>query len=253
MTVTSVHVLRYDAGRDGAALNSSRPGGARYWHPGVYTTQDGSGIPIPDEREWTVLATWEDAAAWRCALHGDGPWDGARESWSCLLSAGQTRYNPAAPAWADGSDVPPFGAVSVDEPTGPVAVVTTVAHCGDHLERVLQFARDVESIVDTLPETPGFLGHRLGGSQDFPQSVDSFTFSLWASWSDARKWAYRTGVHSRAMKDHMGGQHVVRGSFTTFGVLEARGSSEVIDGAALDRLLAQPTDRRLRLTQVLSS
>jgi hypothetical protein len=50
----------------------------------------------------------------------------------------------------------------------------------------------------------------------------------------------------------MAGDHVVRGSFTTFGVLDAAGSSEVID-AELERLLYQPTDRRLRLTQGLST
>ncbi|MDT7539086.1 MAG: hypothetical protein QOI82_2671 [Actinomycetota bacterium] len=254
MTVTSVHVLRYDDGRGWAELRGDRPAAAAYWHPGVYAKRAGGGIPIPDEREWTVVATWADADAWRAALEDAGPWDGARESWSCLLSAGETRYNPAAPNWADGSDVPPFGAVSVEEPTGPVAVLTTVAHSGDHLDRVLAFARDVEACVDTLADAPGFLGHRLGASEDFPQTVDTFTFSLWASWADARSWAYRGGVHARAMRDHMTGaeQHVVRGSFTTFGVLDLVGSCGVID-SELGRLLAQPTDRRFRFSQALTT
>lgn len=252
MTVTSVHVLRYDDARGWPAMRDSRPEAATYWHPGVYAERDAAGIPIPDEREWTVVATWADGEAWRAALAGAGPWEGARESWSCLLSAGETRYNPAAPVWADGGEVPPFGTGFLEEPTGPVAVVTTVAHSGDHLDRVLHFARDVEAIVETLPQTQGCLGYRLGGSEDFPQSVDAFTFSLWASWADARRWAYRGGVHADAMRDHMAGDHVVRGSFTTFGVLDAAGSSEVID-AELERLLYQPTDRRLRLTQGLST
>src|SRR4051812_30704450 len=173
MTVTSVHVLRYDQGRGWAELRGARPESATYWHPGVYAKRDSSDIPIPDEREWTVLATWADAAAWRSAMDGPGPWEGARETWSCLLSAGETRINPVAPAWADGRDEPPFGAVSLEEPTGPVAVITTVGHSGDQLDRVLQFARDVEECVETLTDVPGYLGHRLGGSEDFPQRVDS--------------------------------------------------------------------------------
>src|SRR4051812_45362179 len=189
MTVTSVHVLRYDHGRGWAELRGARPESATYWHPGVYAKRDSSDIPIPDEREWTVLATWTDAKAWRSAMEGPGPWDGARESWSCLLSPTPTRPLPADPVWADGTSTPPFGAVMLDEPTGPVAVVTTVALTMD-LEPVLRFARDVEDIVDSLPGTQGYLGHRLGSAEDFPQSIDSFTFSLWASWADARAWAY---------------------------------------------------------------
>jgi hypothetical protein len=254
LTVTSVHVLRYDDGRGWSELRGARPEGAQYWHPGVYGKRDGGDIPIPDEREWTVLATWADADAWRAALDGPGPWEGAREAWSCLLSAGETRYNPAAPEWADGADVPPFGAATPEEPTGPVAIITTVAHSGHRLDRVLAFVRDVEACVDTLADAPGFLGYRLGGSEDFPQTVDTFTFSLWASWADARSWAYRGGVHARAMRDHMTGaeQHVVRGSFTTFGVLDAVGCSEVIDGE-IGRLLSQPADTRFRLTQALTT
>jgi hypothetical protein len=250
MTVTSVHVLRYDDGRPWSELRDGRPEGAAYWHPGVFAKQDSSGIPIPDEREWTVIATWPDADVWRAALDGPGPWAEAREAWSCALSAGETRFNPAAPLWADGGTVPPFGAPVIEEPTGPVAVVTTVAHSPDDLVPVLRFARDVEAIVETLDNAPGCLGHRLGGAEDFPQTVDAFTFSLWASWADARTWAYRGGVHARAMRDHMSGEHVVRGSFTTFGVLDAVGSCEVID-SELERLLSQPTDRRFRLTQAL--
>ncbi|MDX6198049.1 MAG: hypothetical protein QOJ79_1200 [Actinomycetota bacterium] len=251
MTVTSVHVLRYDEGRGWADMRTARPGTASYWHPGLLAVRDASGIPVPDEREWSVLATWPDAETWRRAIDGAGPWAGAREAWSCLLAAGETRLNPAAPGWADGSPVPPFGPPSTDEPTGPVAVVTTVGHSGEHLEPVLRFARDVEAIVDTLPEAAGCLGYRLAGAEDFPQSVDAFTFSLWASWADARTWAYRSGVHAHAMRDHMNGEHVLRGSFTTFAVLEVSGSCEVIDGD-IARLLSQPTDRRFRLSSALS-
>lgn len=254
MTVTSVHVLRYDDGRGWDELRAARPEAASYWHPGVYGRCDASGLPIPDEREWTVVATWADAEAWRAALGSSGPWQGARESWSCLLSVVETRYNPAAPAWAEGWSESPFGMPSQAEPAGPVAVVTTVGHSDRNLDPVARFVRDVEAIIDTLPESPGCLGHRLGGSEDFPQTVDAFTFSLWKSWPDARTWAYRGGVHARAMRDHMtgAGEHVVRGSFTTFGVLDAVGSTEVID-AELHRLLAEPTDRKIRLTQALTT
>ncbi|MBK5308145.1 MAG: hypothetical protein JJD92_15775 [Frankiaceae bacterium] len=245
-------MLRYDAGRGWPELRAARPDTALYWHPGVPAKRDSSGIPIPDEREWTVLATWADRDQWRRAVDQFGPWTGARESWSCLLSAGETRNNPAAAAWADGGSVPPFGSPWIEEPTGPVAVVTTVSLAPDFAE-ALRFARDVEAVVDTMAEAPGSLGYRLGGAEDFPQTVDAFTFSLWASWADARAWAYRGGVHARAMRDHMSGEHVVRGSFTTFGVLDAVGSTEVIDAASLERLLTQPTDRRFRLTQVLTT
>lgn len=251
MTATSVHVLRYDEGRGWPELRS-RPESATYWHPGVLAKRDASGIPIPDEREWTVLATWEDADAWRVGVAGPGPWEGARESWSCLLSAGETRDNPAAARWADGGSAPPFGAPSVEEPTGPVAIVTTVS-LAPALTEALRFGRDVEAIVETLPGAPGSLGYRLGGAEDFPQTIDAFTFSLWASWADARRWAYRGGIHARAMRDHMSGDHVVRGSFTTFGVREVVGSTEAVDTAALAQLLAKPSDRRFRLTQALSS
>jgi quinol monooxygenase YgiN len=251
MTVTSVSVLRYDDGRGWPELRAARPREARYWHPGVYAERDRSGIPIPDEREWTVVATWADAEAWHRAMAGPGPWTDAREAWSCLLSAGETRFNPAAPLWADGTEVPPFGVPWTEEPAGPIAVMTTVAHAPHDVAAVLRFARDVEAVVETLAETPGCLGYRLGGAEDFPQSVDAFTFSLWASWADARRWAYRTGVHARAMRDHMSGTHVARGSFTTFAVLAVHGSSTVIDGE-LSRLLSRPADRRYRLSSVLS-
>ena len=247
MTVTSVHVLRYDDGPGWPELRAARPEAALYWHPGVLADRDCSGIPVPDEREWTVIATWADADAWRQAVGGPGPWGSAREAWSCLLSAGETRVNPEPAAWADGESMPPFGAVSLEEPTGPVAILTTLA-LGPDLEPVLRFSRDHKAIADTLATTPGCLGHRLGGAEDFPSTVDAFTFTLWASWADARTWAYRSGVHAGAMRDHMSGQHVVRATFTTFGVLAAVGSSEVID-KDIERLLSQPTDRRFRLTQ----
>jgi hypothetical protein len=251
MTVTSVHVLRYDDGRCWSQLRAARPGAATYWHPGVYAKRDSSGVPVPDEREWTVVATWPDAASWRDALDGAGPWQGSRESWSCLLSAGETRPNPAPPVWADGTSVPPFGPPWDEEPTGPVAVLTTVGHTLNDLPALLRFARDVEAVVETLPETPGCLGYRLGSAEDFPQSVDSFTFSLWASWADARGWAYRSGVHATAMRDHMNGVHVERGSFTTFAVRDVAGTSDVID-KEIERLLSQPVDRRFRLSSALS-
>jgi quinol monooxygenase YgiN len=243
-------VLRYAEGRCWSQQRAARPPAAAYWHPGVLAPRDGRGIPIPDEREWTVIATWPDAAAWRAALTGPGPWEGARESWSCLLSAGQTRSNPAAPVWADGSSEPPFGTPWDEDPTGPVAIVTTVAHSAEQLAPVLRFAHDVERVVETLRDAPGCLGYRLGSAEDFPQSVDAFTFSLWASWADARGWAYRGGIHARAMRDHMNGEHVVRGSFTTFAVLDAVGSCALIDDE-IERLLAPPADRRFRLTSVL--
>ena len=251
MTVASVHVLRYDAGRSWADLRAARPGTASYWHPGLLAVRDAGGIPVEDEREWSVLAVWPDADTWRRALAEAGPWVGAREAWSCLLAAGETRVNPAAPRWAEGGLSAPFGPPAVEEPTGPVAVVTTVGHSGDHLAPVLRFARDVDAIVETLPEAAGCLGYRLGAAEDFPQSVDAFTFSLWASWADARTWAYRGGVHAHAMRDHMNGEHVLRGSFTTFAVLEVAGAAEVIDDEIV-RLLSQPRDRRLRLTSALT-
>jgi quinol monooxygenase YgiN len=251
MTVTSVHVLRYDDCRGWPELRAARPDSALYWHPGVLAPPDSYGIPIADEREWTVIATWADAAACRTAVDGPGPWVGAREAWCCLLSAGETRFNPAAPAWADGGDVPPFGTPSIEDPTGPVAVITTAALAPD-LEPALRFSRDVRAIVATLADAPGNLGYRLGGAEDFPQTVDAFTFSLWASWADARKWAYQAGVHARAMRDHMSADHVVRASFTTFAVLDAVGECEGID-KELGRLLAQPTDKRFRLTQALTT
>lgn len=34
----------------------------------------------------------------------------------------------------------------------------------------------------------------------------------------------RTGTHARAMQDHLAGTHVVRGSFTTFSVVDTRGT-----------------------------
>ena len=251
MTVTSVSVLRYGEGRGWAEQRAARPAASTYWHPGVSAPRNDSGIPIPDEREWTVIATWPDADAWRAALAGPGPWDGARESWSCLLSAGQTRPNPAAPVWADGTTQPPFGTPWDEEPAGPVAIVTTVAHSAEQLAPVLRFAHDVERIVETLGDASGCLGYRLGSAEDFPQTVDAFTFSLWASWADARRWAYRGGIHAGAMRDHMNGQHVVRGSFTTFAVLEVAGRSQLID-ADIERLLDPSRDRRFRLTAALS-
>ncbi|MDT7572502.1 MAG: hypothetical protein QOE05_2676 [Actinomycetota bacterium] len=251
MTVTSVHVLRYDAGRGWPEMRTARPESARYWHPGVLAPPDGSGMPVPDEREWTVIATWDDTDACRAAVSGPGPWTGAREAWCCVLAAGETRYNPAEAAWADGRSVPPFGVPSIEDPAGPVAVLTTVSLAPD-VEPALRFARDVEAVVQTLPDAPGNLGYRLGAAEDFPQTVDAFTFSLWASWADARRWAYRGGVHARAMRDHMVGTHVVRGSFTTFGVLDVVGACGVID-TQLERLLSQPTDRRFRLTQALTN
>jgi quinol monooxygenase YgiN len=249
MTVTSVHVLRYDDARGWPEQRAARPAGARYWHPGVFAPLDSTGVPVPDESEWTVVATWADAAAWRGACAGPGPWDGTRESWSCLLSAGETRVNPDAAAWADGGTVPPFGSPSLEDPSGPVAIITTVAHAPAP-EPAMRFARDVEAVVDTLPETSGCLGYRLGGAEDFPATIDAFTFSLWASWADARTWAYRAGVHADAMRDHMSGDHVSRATFTAFAVVETLGSCEVID-AELERLLALPTDRRFRLNQAL--
>jgi len=236
MTATSVHVLRYDQGRTWSQMKAARPSSARYWHPGVEALSDSTGFPVPDEREWMVLATWRDADAWRAAVKGLGPWGDAREAWSCLLEAGETRYQPAEAAWADGGRVPPFGAPSQQEPAGPVAVLTTVS-LEPQLEPALRFQRDVEAVVASLPGTPGSLGYRLGAAEDFPQTVDAMTFSLWATWSDARRWAYRTGVHSRAMHEHGAGDHIARGSFTTFAVLAATGASAVIH-PDLDRLLA---------------
>jgi len=223
MTVTAVHVLRYDAaGHSWSDLKAARPPGATYWHPGVLAPRDSNGIPVPDEREWTVLATWPDEAACREALDGPGPWTGTREAWSVLLRAGGTRFVPAAARWADGTETVPFGTPAAELPSGPVAVLTTVGLSAD-LGEALRFARDVQEVVGTLPAAPGYLGHRLGGAEDFPQRVDAFTFTLWERDADARAWAYRTGVHAAAIREHMSGAHVVRGSFTMFGVLATQG------------------------------
>jgi quinol monooxygenase YgiN len=241
MTVTSVHVLRYDQGRTWSQMKEQRPASALYWHPGVQALSDSNGFPIPDEHEWMMLATWRDADAWRAAAKGPGPWRGAREAWSCLLEPGRTRYQPAEAAWADGGRVPPFGAPFSQEPAGPVAVLTTVS-LEPQLETALRFQRDVEAVVASLPGTPGSLGYRLGAAEDFPQTVDAMTFSLWATWSDARRWAYRSGLHSRAMHEHGAGDHRARGSFTTFAVLAATGASTVIH-PDLEPLLAHERTR----------
>src|SRR4051812_6305260 len=116
MTVTSVHVLRYDEHRGWPEVRGARPEAARYWHPGIFAKRDSSSIPIPDEREWTVLATWADADAGPLGREGRGPGAGARESWWCLLSPTPPRVLPAEPLWADGTTTPPFGAVMVEEP-----------------------------------------------------------------------------------------------------------------------------------------
>jgi hypothetical protein len=53
------------------------------------------------------------------------------------------------------------------------------------------------------------------------------------------------------MRDHMLGEHVLRGSFTTFAVRDVAGACAVIDDD-LARLVSPPADRRFRLTSALS-
>jgi hypothetical protein len=103
-------------------------------------------------------------------------------------------------------------------------VLTTVGLSADDLGAVLRFAADVEAVVHTLSTTPGSLGFRLGGAEHFPSQVDAFTFSLWENAAAARAWAYGQGVHADAMAFHMDGSHILRGSFTTFAVLDSRGT-----------------------------
>lgn len=220
MTVTSVHVLSYDDAR----AELPRPAGASYWHAGMTTDLDAAGLPAPDLRAWTVLACWPDRAAWEAALDGPGPWRDAAEAWSALLAAGPTRDLPAPARWADGGSSAPFGPAVPVPSQGPVAVVTTVGLDPADLGAVLAFLRDVQDVVRSLQDAPGSLGYRLAGSRDFPAPHDAFTFSLWSSARAAADWAYGAGVHARAMDAHTDRPHVLRGTFTTFSVLETRGS-----------------------------
>lgn len=103
--------------------------------------------------------------------------------------------------------------------------------------------RDVRRVVDSLPGVAGYLGHRLGAAEDFPQTVDAFTFSLWESYGDARAWVYRSGVHARAMHDQMQGTHVQRGTFTVFAVLETAGAWSGLVGPVHARLPQWPAQR----------
>jgi hypothetical protein len=224
MTVTSVHVLSSHGDQTWDDLRALRPDRATYWHPGVWATPDASGLPVPDLRSWTVLATWDDRADWEAALDGPGPWQDTAEAWSALLVAGPTRDLPAAARWAEGRSDPPFGSPTRTAPAGPTAVVTTVGLSPDDLGAVLRFIADVQHVVRTLADTPGSLGYRLASAEHFPSQVDAFTFSLWSSARAARAWAYSAGVHARAMDDHMDGGHVLRGSFTTFDVVDTRGT-----------------------------
>lgn len=224
MTLTSIHVLSYDEDRTWDDLHALRPADAAYWHPGVTAPLDDSGLPAPDLRSWTVLACWDDRAAWEAALLGSGPWQGAAEAWSALMLAGPTRDLPAAAQWADGGSTPPFGSPARPDPDGPTAVVTTVGLDLEQLGDALRFLRDVQHVVGSLADAPGNLGYRLGSPEHIPPQVDPFTFSLWTDARAARAWAYGSGVHSRAMDDHIDQSHVLRGTFTTFSVLETCGS-----------------------------
>lgn len=224
MTSTSIHVLRFDEERTWDDLRAQRPPAATYWHPGVTAPPDAAGLPVPDLRSWTVLACWPDDAQWAQALDAAGPWRGAAEAWSVLLAAGATHYLPAQALWADGYPEPPFGPAPTTRPQGPVAVVTTVGLAPDDLGAVLRFITDVGHVVESLAGTPGSSGFRLGSAEHFPSRVDPFTFSLWSSAQAARAWAYGRGTHARAMQDHLAGTHVVRGSFTTFSVVDTRGT-----------------------------
>ena len=224
MTLASIHVLSYGEDRSWDDLRALRPVDATYWHPGCSAPPDASGLPVPDMRSWTVLACWPDRNAWAEALDGAGPWQGAAEAWSALLVPGATRDLPAAAQWADGGGDPPFGQPTRTAPDGPAAVVTTVGLSPDDLGAALRFIADVQDVVQTLAQTPGSLGYRLASAEHFPAQIDPYTFSLWSSARAARAWAYGGGVHARAMEEHMAGSHVLRGTFTTFGVLDTRGS-----------------------------
>lgn len=224
MTAVSVHVLRFAGQRTWDDLRAARPDTASYWHPGVTAPPDDSGLPVPDLRSWTVLACWRTDEEWRRAVDAEGPWLGADEAWSALLAPGPTRSTPAAAQWADGHREPPFGAPAERPPLGPVAVVTTVGLAADDLLSALRFLGDTWSVVGSLAATPGSLGFRLGSAEHFPSQADPFTFSLWEDVKAARAWAYGTDVHVRAMARHTDEPHVTRGSFTTFSVVETRGT-----------------------------
>lgn len=224
MAVTSVHVLQLEQELTWEDLRALRPAAATYWHPGVTAPRDAHGLPAPDLRSWTVLACWPDARQWQEALDGPGPWTGAAQGWSVLLETGGTHVVPSPARWADGTTTPPFGPPSRLPAAGPVAVVTTAGLGAEDLGAALRFLADVQDVVQTLSTTPGSLGFRLGGAEHFPPQVDPFTFSLWQDASAARAWAYGQGVHAAAMARHMDGSHVLRGSFTTFRVLDNRGT-----------------------------
>lgn len=219
---TSVHVLRFDRDRTWDDFRQA-PAGATYWHPGVSSPTDAAGIPTPDPRSWTVLACWASTEHWRQAQDGHPAWADAAEAWSALLTPGPTRYLPAEPLWAAGTTTNPFGeAQRVGR--GPAAVVTTVGLAPEDLDGVLRFVADAEHVAESLVDAPGSEGFRLAAAEHFPSQADPFTFSVWSDLRSAQGWAYEAGVHALAMVRHTGAPHVVRGSFTTFSVVETRGT-----------------------------
>jgi hypothetical protein len=178
-----------------------------------------------DPTTWALLAVWEHpgaladferrspvAGAWRRL---------AVERWRVDLACLQAR--------GEWSRRAPFGEPASAEWDGPVAAVTRARL---RLRRMAAFWRAVPPVTRDLPARAG-LRYALGIGEA-PVGVQG-TFSVWASASDLRDFAYRGDAHRRVIHQTAEMGWYAEELFARFAVLQSTGTiagRDPLEGAA---------------------
>lgn len=144
----------------------------------------------PDWQQWGLLACWESregfdkfyaksfVARW---------WSFFKvEKWTLLCEPLQSHGK-----W-DGKE--PFGNNSIENYTGPVAILTRATI---RLSRLKSFWANVDVVAELMSKAHGFITSFGIGEMPFYRQA---TFSVWESLDDAKKFAYGSKEHAEVIK-----------------------------------------------------
>lgn len=185
-----------------------RPDGASWWQAG----RSGAGrAEPPDDRWWSVLASWPDRAA---AEPGPPVVDGL-DAWHVVLQAASFRGDAVLAGGAR-----PFDEVPAHGRVDGAAGVVTLAQLGPDGAREREFFRRFMHLGRGVGAAPGQLVSLIQA----PDDGAVLTFSAWHDLGAALDWAYAQPQHAGAVARQRAHRLVEASGFLRCAVLSSRGT-----------------------------
>ena len=185
-----------------------RPEGATWWQAG--RSGPGRAEP-PDERWWSVLATWPD----RTAAEAGPPAADDLDAWHVVLEAASARGDAALAGGAR-----PFDGLPATGRVEGAAAVVTLAQLGPDGAREREFFRRFMHLGRGVGQARG----HLASSIQAPDDGAVLTFSAWQDVDAALDWAYAQPQHASAVARQRTSRLVAASGFLRGAVLSSRGS-----------------------------